>query len=342
MRWAVVLAGGYGSRFWPLSTPSTPKQVLPLAGSQSTAEQAVARLVGLIPKERILVVTGAALAPRLAEVLGVASVNVLVEPRAASTGPALVWATYEARQRDPVAEVLSLHADWAIREESAFRHTAAQALATAVRHRRIVTVGILPSRPDTGLGYIVPGNPLDDVARSVVRFTEKPDAATALDLMASGALWNSGLFAWSADVLLDEVRRHMSEIAPHLHLLERGNVQGFFGAITPVSIDVGLLERSTAVAVVPGRFTWDDIGTWDALPRVNTRDPGGNVVSGPVHLVDTQDCVVWSTGDPIVAAGVKDLVIVHANGRILVLPRSRAADLKSVLDRLPAEVRDLP
>jgi len=342
MRWAVILAGGSGSRFWPLSTPTTPKQVLPLAGAQSTAEQAVARLEGLVPRDRILIVTGAALAPRLLEVLGVPAHNFLIEPRAASTGPALVWATLEARKRDVEAEVLSLHADWVIREEAAFRHTATQALDTATRHRRLVTVGIVPSRPDTGFGYIVPGTALDDVARTVSRFAEKPDAATALDLMASGALWNSGLFAWTAEVLLEEVRRHTPEIAPHLHLLESGNTAGFFQSVTSVSIDVGLLERSTAVAVVSGRFTWDDIGTWDALPRVRKRDPGGNVAVGPVQLLDAQDCVVWSSGDPIVVSGVKDLVIVHANGRILVMPRQQAADLKAILDRLPAAVRDLP
>jgi mannose-1-phosphate guanylyltransferase len=342
MRWAVILAGGSGSRFWPLSTPTTPKQVLPLAGTQSTAEQAVARLEGLIPRDRVLIVTGAALAPRLQEVLGVPAHNFLIEPRAASTGPALVWATLEARKRDLEAEVLSLHADWVIREDAAFRHTATQALDTATRHRRLVTVGIVPSRPDTGFGYIVPGNALDDVARTVSRFAEKPDAATALNLMASGALWNSGLFAWTAEVLLEEVGRNTPEIAPHLHLLESGNIVGFFQSVTSVSIDVGLLERSTAVAVVSGRFTWDDIGTWDALPRVRKRDPGGNVAVGPVQLLDAQDCVVWSSGDPIVASGVKDLVIVHANGRILVMPRQQAADLKAILDRLPAAVRDLP
>jgi mannose-1-phosphate guanylyltransferase len=341
MRWAVILAGGSGSRFWPLSTPTAPKQLLPLTGPRSTAEQAMARLEGLVPPERVLVVAGAALAPRLREALRLHPDNVLVEPRAMSTGPALVWATAEAQRRDPDAEVLSLHADWAIREEAAFRHTAAQALATAVRHRRLVTVGIVPSRPDTGFGYIVPGNALDDVARTVSRFAEKPDAATALDLMASGALWNSGLFAWTASVLLDEVRRHTPEIAPHLALLNAGDVAGFFGAVRPISIDVGVLERSQAVAVVRGRFTWDDIGTWDALPRVRKVDAGGNVVHGPVYLFDSEDCVVWSAGDPIVVAGVKDLVVVHANNRVLVMPRKQAADLKTILDRLPQDVKDL-
>jgi len=342
MIWAVILAGGSGSRFWPLSTPSNPKQLLPLTGSESTAEQAVSRLEGLVPRERILIVTGPALADRLIRVLDLPRENVLVEPRAASTGPALVWATFEAQRRDPAAQVLSLHADWAIREADSFRHTAAQALSTALRHKRLVTVGIVPTRPETGFGYIVPGKSLDESARTVSRFAEKPDAATALDLMASGALWNSGLFAWSAGVLLDEVRRHTDEIAPHLALLQHGDVAGFFAAVTAVSIDVGLLERSAAVAVVPGRFTWDDVGTWDALPRVRPRDAHGNAVVGPVYLLDTDDCVVWSNGDPIVVSGVKDLVIVHAHGRILVMPRRQAADLKTILDRLPPEIRDLP
>lgn len=342
MRWAVILAGGSGSRFWPLSTPTMPKQLLPLTGPLSTAEQALLRLEGLVPRERVLVVTGASLAPRLEAALGLAHENVLIEPRAASTGPALVWATYEARRRDPAAEVLSLHADWSIREEAAFRHTAEQALNTAVRHHRLVTVGIVPSRPDTGFGYIVPGGSLDEVARTVSRFAEKPSAAVALDLMASGALWNSGLFAWTGDTLLAEIERHTPEIAPHLSRLAAGDVAGFFREVTSVSIDVGVLERSEAVAVVPGRFTWDDVGTWDALARVRRADSRGNVVEGPVHLVDCDDCVVWATRDPIVLSGMKDLVVVHANGRLLVMPRQQAPNLKLVLDQLPPEVRDLP
>jgi mannose-1-phosphate guanylyltransferase len=341
MRWAVILAGGSGTRFWPLSTPTHPKQVLPLAGPKSTAEQAVDRLEGLVARERILVVAGAALAPVLRQLLRLPAENVLVEPRAASTAPALVWASHEAWRRDPDAEVLSLHADWAIRDEPAFRQTASQALEAALAHRRLVTVGIVPTRPETGYGYIVPGARLDHEARAVRRFTEKPDAATALDLMADGALWNTGLFAWRADLLLEQVRRHTPEIAPHLDLLGRGDVTGFFSRVTPVSIDVGLLERSPDVVVVPGRFAWDDIGTWDALPRVRARDEKGNVAMGPVYFHDAQDCVAWSDAEPLVLAGVRDLVAVRANGRILIMPRTLAPDLKTVLDHLPPDVRDL-
>jgi mannose-1-phosphate guanylyltransferase len=338
MRWAVLLAGGSGTRFWPLSTPETPKQLLPLSGAGSPAEEAVERLTGLIPRDRVLVVAGETLAPRLRTVLNLPAE---IEPRAASTAPALIWATWEARRRDPDAEVLSLHADWAIGDPAAFRRTADAALTAARTHDRLVTVGVVPSRPETGYGYIVPGAPLDGVARTVARFSEKPNAATALDLMAAGALWNSGLFAWTAQRLLSEVAQHTPEVAAALPKLEAGDVAGFFRAVTPISIDVGLLERSAAVAVLTGAFAWDDVGTWQALARVRPKDPSGNVVVGRAVVRDSHDCIVWSERDPVVLCGVKDLVVVQANGRILVMPTERAADMKHLLDALPAEIRDL-
>jgi mannose-1-phosphate guanylyltransferase len=341
MRWAVVLAGGSGTRFWPLSTPQNPKQLLPLTGSTSTAEESIDRLAGLVPRERILVVTGAALADRLRERLNLPAPNILVEPRAASTGPALIWATAEAQRRDPDAEVLSLHADWAIGDAAAFRRTADMALTTARRYERLVTVGVVPSRPETGYGYIVPGPPLGDGARMVARFSEKPDAATALDLMAAGALWNSGLFAWTAERLLLETEAHTPEVAPHLPALRSGDIEGFFRAVTPISIDVGLLERSASVAVVSGAFAWDDIGTWQALTRVRPKDPSGNVVVGNAFTHESEDCIIWADRDTVVLSGVRDLIVVQANGRILVMPAERAAAMKQLLDALPPDIRDV-
>jgi mannose-1-phosphate guanylyltransferase len=341
MQWAILLAGGSGTRFWPLSSPSRPKQLLPLAGPRSSAEDAVDRLAGFIPAERILVVSGGSLADRLRERLALPAENFLIEPRAASTGPALVWATIEAARRDPQATVVSMHADWIVRDPAAFVASAATALDTATRHRRLVTVGIVPSRPETGFGYIVPGERLDSAARAVGRFVEKPDAARALDLMAEGALWNSGLFAWRAEDLRREVLAHTTEIAPYLPLLDAGDVSGFFRDVREVSIDVGVFERSDSVAVVAGDFAWDDIGTWEALARVRTRDRRGNVTHGAVTLVDCSDCIVWNDGPPMVLSGVHDLVVVHANERTLVLDRARAPDLKRTLDALPADVREL-
>jgi mannose-1-phosphate guanylyltransferase len=341
MRWAVVLAGGSGTRFWPLSTPENPKQLLPLAGSTSTAEEAIERLSGLIPRERILVVTGAALAAQIQQRLKLPPANLLVEPRAASTAPALIWATSEALRRDPEAEVLSLHADWAVGDAAAFRRTADAALTIARQHGCLVTVGVVPSRPETGYGYIVPGPPLGDGVRMVARFSEKPDAATALDLMAAGALWNSGLFAWTGERLLAEVEAHTPEVAPFLPSLRSGEVDRFFRQVTPISIDVGLLERSAAVAVVSGAFAWDDIGTWQALTRVRPKDPSGNLVVGTAFMHESEDCIVWSDRDIVVLSGVQDLIVVQANGRILVMPSERAASMKQLLDALPPEIRDV-
>ena len=341
MRWAVVLAGGSGTRFWPLSTPENPKQLLPLAGSTSTAEESIDRLTGLIPRERILVVTGAALATQIQKRLKLPRANILVEPRAASTAPALIWATLEAQRRDPEAEVLSLHADWAVGDSAAFRRTADTALTIARQHDCLVTVGVVPSRPETGYGYIVPGVSLGDGARMVARFSEKPDAATALDLMAAGALWNSGLFAWTAGRLLAEVEAHTPEVAPHLAALRAGEVERFFRELTPISIDVGLLERSPSVAVVSGAFAWDDIGTWQALTRVRPKDTSGNLAVGNAFLHDSEDCIVWSDRDTVVLSGVQDLIVVQANGRILVMPSERAASMKQLLDALPPEIRDV-
>lgn len=341
MQWAILLAGGSGTRFWPLSSPSRPKQLLPLAGPRSSAEEAVDRLAGFIPPERILVVSGAELSARLAERLAIPAGNFLVEPRVASTGPALIWATLEAQRRDPGATVISMHADWIVSDPGAFVVTAAIALETATRHQRLVTVGIVPSRPETGFGYIVPGARLDSAARAVGRFVEKPDAARALDLMAEGALWNSGLFAWRAEDLRREVELHTAEIAPYLGHLDRGDHAAFFHDVRDVSIDVGVFERSAAVAVVAGDFSWDDIGSWEALARVQPRDRRGNVVHGPVTLVDCTDCIVWNDGPPMVLSGVRDLVVVYANRRTLVLDRSRAPDLKRTLDALPPSVREL-
>jgi mannose-1-phosphate guanylyltransferase len=341
MRWAVILAGGSGTRFWPLSTPERPKQLLPLAGARSTAEDTVDRLLGLIPRERVLVVAGAALAGPLRERLALPADNFLIEPRAASTGPALVWATSEARRRDPDAEVLSLHADWAVGDAAAFRRTADAALTAARRFDRLVTVGVVPSRPETGYGYLVPGAEIGAGVRDVARFSEKPDAAAALDLMAAGALWNSGLFAWTAERLWQEVKAHTPELASHLAALDAGDADAFFRDVTPVSIDVGVLERSGAVAMVSGAFAWDDVGTWQALARVRPKDPRGNVVVGPAFLHEARDCVVWAEQDTVVLWGVQDLVVVQANGRILVMPAERAAGMKQLLDALPSDVRDV-
>jgi len=340
--WAVVLAGGSGTRFWPLSTHRVPKQFLPLTGNRPLLEQAVGRLDGLVPPERVLVVTGRTYIEATRTLLPlVPPENVLAEPRAASTAPALAWATVVARERDAEAAVLSLHADWHIGDAEAFRTTAAHALDTAEQFDCLVTVGMVPSRPEIGYGYIVPGEDLGRGARRVDRFVEKPDAERARALIAAGALWNSGLFAWTATRFLAETEAVAPEIAPHLHCLTDGNVEAFFAAVTPIAVDVSHFERSQHVAVVGGAFSWDDIGTWGALARTRAPDAAGNVLVGDAAVNEVSDCIVWAEDGPVVVDGVSDLVVVRANGVTLVSTRARTAHLKTLLETLPNRLRDL-
>ena len=342
MRWAVVLAGGVGSRFWPLSTAARPKQLLPLAGARPLVVESVARLVPLVPAERVLLVTSRELqAPLRGALPEVPEGNVLAEPFAASTAPALVWATARARAADAAATVLSVHADWTVGDAAAFRGAAAAALDLAEREDVLVTVGARATRPEIGYGYIVPGPAVGrsgGPARRIARFVEKPDAAEAARLIAAGALWNTGMFAWTAARFRAEIERHTAELVGGLAALDGGDVGAFYRAARPVSVDVGVFERTERGAVLPGDFGWDDVGSWAALPRVRASDGAGNVAVGTVHAVDASGCVVWSEDGPTVLDGVADLVVVRARGIVLVTTRERAPHLKELLARLPAEV----
>ena len=339
-RWAAVLAGGMGTRFWPLSTPTMPKQFLPLAGDAPLLVDAVRRLAGLVPAERTLVITGGALADATRRLLPeLPAGNVLAEPRAASTAPALTWASAVVAARDPSAVLLSLHADWWVGDADAFRRTAARALDVAEAQDVLVTVGIVPTRPDVGYGYIEKGDSLGDDLWAVARFTEKPDEARAANLVSAGALWNSGLFAWTARRFFAETEAHAPELARHLPLLRQGDIAGFFSAVTPIAVDLSHFERSRRVVVVAGRFPWDDVGTWAALARVRRPDAAGNVVVGEAFVRDSADTVAWSEDGPVVVDGVRGLVVVRAGGRVLVTTRERAGRLKELLETLPERVR---
>jgi mannose-1-phosphate guanylyltransferase len=333
--WAVILAGGAGTRFWPLSTAERPKQLLPLAADQPLLSQAVARLRGLVPAERVLILTGPFLVERVAQTVPEVPVaNILAEPRAASTAPALAWAAHRISTRDPGGQMLSLHSDWAIGDDRAFRAAATHALDVAAEHDVLVTVGVKPTRNESGYGYIVPGKPLGS-ARRVQRFVEKPSPARAVLLRRRGALWNTGLFAWGVARFLGEAGAYARELARAWPALSAGDIPGFFQAVTPVAVDVAVLERSKRLAVVTGTFPWDDIGSWDALLRIRRADAHGNVTVGNVTLGDdVRRSVVWTEGEHVAVLGVEDMVVVRANGHTLVMPTGQAERLRAMVQRL--------
>jgi len=337
--WAVVLAGGVGSRFWPLSTPERPKQLLPLVTEHPLLVDTLNRLTPLVPAERTLVLTNAGIKNDVAMFARLPRENVIAEPRPAGTAAALAYAATEIQRREGRnAGMICVHADWAVTDEPAFRAALEAAVAAAARHASLVTVGIVPTRPDPGFGYICPGGEVETGVLRVERFVEKPDKLRAAKMVADGYLWNSGIFAWRVGDFLDEIRALTPEVAP---ALEHPSIEAFFAGVKSVSVDVGVLERSSRVLVIPGRFGWDDVGTWGALARVRTKDAAGNYSYGQVFARDARDNVVHADGnDIIVLDGVSGIVIVECKGVTLVTTVERSADLKGLLETLPPALRD--
>ena len=344
-RWAVILAGGIGSRFWPLSTPSRPKQLLPLVDGEPLLANAARRMALVAEPANTLVLTNAELRESVARALPhIPPENVIPEPRPSGTAAALAWAASEIVTRDKDGTMICIHADWAIKDDALFAETLRSAATLAESKRALVTVGIVPTRPDTGFGYIEPGAPVDAGFR-VRRFIEKPDREGAKLLLTSGALWNSGIFCWRASDFLDEVRRHSPEVTPALerHALPRGRSRDeFFAFVKSVSVDVGVLERSSNVLVMRGEFGWDDIGTWSALRRARAADEAGNVRHGRTHLFEARDNVVHAEGGAVVVYGVDGLVVVSRPGLTLVTTVEKSEDLKRLVDSLPPELKSGP
>ena len=338
-RWAVVLAGGVGARFWPLSTPEQPKQLLPLVTDKPLLVDAVDRLAAIVEPARTLVLTNESLVKSIRRLLpAIPRENIIAEPRPAGTAAALTWAALAIERRDDKnATMISVHADWFIGNDVQFREVLLEAEEVAQKTHTLVTVGIVPTRADQGFGYIQAVNPNKKGGSPVKRFVEKPDRARAEKMRSEGYLWNSGIFVWSVGDFLAQVKQHTPELAKALALDRDAEAPEFFASVAkPVSVDVGVLERSKNVTVIPGDFGWDDIGTWAALGRVRDKDEFGNVTIGAVHMLDCSDNVVRTDSGTVVIYGVDNLVVVVHDGLTLVTTREKAADLKRLVESLPA------
>lgn len=341
----VVLAGGIGSRFWPASTPARPKQLLSLASERPLIVDTVRRATGLVSADRLGILTGEHLVGPFRSVLpDLPDESYWVEPRARGTGPVLAWAAHRIHREDPRAVMISLHADHVIEPEEAFLELLRGTARLAAERDLLFTVAVPPTRPETGYGYIRPGDPLPAGAGleawTVGAFVEKPDRTTAEAYLQDGYLWNSGIFVWPVARFLDEVREHAPEIGRHLPLLDRDEVKAFFDNVPAISVDEAVLERSSRVGTVRASFAWDDVGSWEALARTVPGDSDGNHVLGAAHPVASEGCLVWAEDGPVVLFGARNLVVVRSGGTTLVAPRERAAELKELLDRLPRELRD--
>ena len=344
----ILLAGGAGTRLWPVSRDALPKQFLPLVGNRSTYQETLLRVLDSLFAPPI-VITGPNFhffARRQAEEVGVAA-TVVIEPVRRDSGPAIAAATAVAAKRDPRAVILALAADHIILDLEAFRATCLAGRAAA-EAGHIVTFGIKPTEPKTSYGYILPGKGLGNGVYAVKQFVEKPDSATAARYVSEGYLWNSGNFLFRADMLLAELERLEPDMAAAIKAAVDGATTdlGFlrlqpeaFARAPQKSIDYAVMEKTDHAAVLVGEFRWSDIGSWDALFNITPRDSAGNVLQGPVVTVDSNDCVVHSQDRLTALVGVKDLVVVHTSDAVMVVPRSRAQEVRDLVDRLKAAKR---
>lgn len=345
----VIMAGGSGTRFWPLSRKARPKQFLPLASKRPLITDTAARLKGLASVKDTFVVCGPLHARAAAKLVkGLPKKNLLVEPVARNTAPAIALAAVHVAARDPEGVLVVLPSDHHVADVPAFKKTLAEA-ARIARDGHIVTLGIKPHRPETGYGYIQVGEPLEGGGHAVAAFKEKPDVQTAAAYLESGRyLWNAGIFVFRADVILAAFEAHMPEMRKGLEALRKavgkrtypGVLKRVFPKLPSISIDYGVMEKAANIAVLPGDFGWSDVGSFAAIPEVRPADAQGNVVSGEAVVVDCQGCVVLAEKRPVAVVGLTDVVVVDAGDAVLVVPKDKSQDVRKVVEALKARKRE--
>lgn len=348
----VILAGGSGTRFWPLSRQSRPKQLISITGNKSMLQQTVERILPLNPK-RILIVTNNLQAEETSRQTASYQdipIDIIAEPCGRNTAPAIALAATIIAAHDPKAIMAVLPADHFIRDEEKLRQTLLCA-ARSASNGYLVTLGLIPTRPETGYGYIEAEMELrGEGPFPVRRFVEKPPYEKALEYISAGNFfWNSGMFIWRADIILEEIESYMPELASALHTIKFGDdvwelkdlkqqIEHLYTSIESVSIDYGVMEKSTRVQVAPVEIGWSDVGSWSALPEVLPADLNGSVeINAMQHIaINSKNCIIYGGGKTVATVGVEDLIIVVYDDAVLVCQRDAAQDVKKVVDELSA------
>ncbi len=350
--YAVILAGGSGTRFWPMSRERFPKQLLQIIGEETLIQQTVRRVMKSVPVNQICVVTNhfqaESIKLQLCEWKDELSDNFVLEPEGRNTAPAIGLAALRLLRRDPDATMLVLPADHVIHGDSKFKNAISLGYQLAQKGS-LVTFGIQPTKPETGYGYIQP-NRRSCVGMQgalsgykVARFVEKPDLKKAQQYVRSGNYyWNSGIFLWRASTVLEEFAQHQPALLRGLkaidQMMEAGQLGNQFAArykkLPSVSIDYGIMEQSSHSTVVPVDFSWSDVGSWGSLEEVAPRDARGNVKTGNVVDIDSENTVFFTDKRLVGAIGLKDMVVVDTPDATLVCPKSRSQDVKKLVEEL--------
>ncbi|MDE2200449.1 MAG: mannose-1-phosphate guanylyltransferase/mannose-6-phosphate isomerase [Rhodospirillales bacterium] len=348
----VILSGGSGTRLWPVSRESFPKQFWPLISARTMIQETAARALGEAFADPLVVCNQEhrfVVAEQMRE-LGITGARIVLEPVGRNSAPAITAAALLIAETDPEAVLWMMAADAAIGDDAALR-LALDAAVAAARAGHIVTFGMRPTAPETGYGYIEVGAALPGLAgvHALTRFVEKPDAATAAGLVADGRhLWNSGMFVFTAATLLAEMERHAPEVLAAVRRAVAARVQDLdfirldpdaFRACPSISIDYAVAERTTRAAVVPADLGWSDVGSWAALWELGAKDAQGNVAVGEVMFEGAGNCYARSDGIMTAVVGLDDAVVVVTEDAVLAMHRDRAQDVKRVVDRLRAAGR---
>ncbi len=349
--YAVIMAGGVGTRFWPRSTERSPKQLLEIVNKGTMIQNTVKRVSDLIEPHNILVVTSKLQKPLVVKQLPhIPAENIIVEPIGRNTAPCIGLAALFVRRLDPEAVMVVLPADHLMADEAEFRRILNLAIWVAYESGKMITVGIQPMRPETGYGYIQVVDEDDGTnpyfSRGVYRvktFAEKPNLQTARQFLQSGDfLWNSGMFVWRADTILREIQHLLPEMYEELAKVDEwiGSekyeqaVETAYRIIRNISIDYGVMEKSRDVYVIKGNFGWSDVGSWDEVCRISGKDDLGNTVTGKAFLQETKNTLIYS-GDKFVATiGVEGLIIIATDNGVLVCKQGHSQDVKEVVDYL--------
>ena len=339
----VIMAGGIGSRFWPMSTPECPKQFIDVMGCGKTMIQmTVERFAPLCPVENFWVVTGATYVDIVREQLpDVPAENILAEPCARNTAPCIAYACWKIRMKDPSANIVVTPSDALVLDAEEFRRVMREALDFTAAGRRIVTVGITPTRPETGYGYIQcsAGAAASGSIMPVESFREKPSLDVAKQYLADGNyLWNAGIFVWNVSTIMDSIRAYVPDLAEKMdRMAEAFNTDGEAAAVAEIfptcekiSIDYAVMEKADYIYTIPGDFGWSDVGTWGSLWTLLPHDENGNAVVGEnVHLYGCRGCIVHAPeAESVVLEGLKDSIVVERGGRILMCRMSEEQRIK--------------
>ncbi len=353
-RYALILAGGSGQRFWPISRDALPKQLLKLFGDKTLLELTVERLDGLVPKDRILILTNSQQEAAVRALLpDLPSENIIAEPEKRDTAPAIALGIGWVAARDPQATMLVLPADHLIHDRAAFQTVLRGAAETAEASRGLVTVGIKPTWPCPSYGYVergsranFPGVKEEVAIYDVVRFREKPNTELAEQFLSQGNFsWNAGMFIWTIPAIISELTHHTPVLANFVAELRKSSdfaatVKTQFGKLPKLSIDYALMERASRVLNIEATFDWDDVGNWTSVGRYLQSDASGNQHNCALAQFDAEGNIVFSeTGQHIALLGVQDLIVVAAKDALLVTTKEHAELIKKLVDVLPTELR---